>query len=109
MVVGLLLAYPVVNIVLKTWESLRQTPETEEVADERRRVLAMVEAGKISGEDGAELIGALRQSHVTASPTGLSLSGNRRVTMLGSVLVVIGFCLPWLMEGIQQQIAAAPD
>ena len=114
LVAGLLLAYPLMNIVMKTGES-PMNHETEEVADERRRVLAMVEAGKISGEDGAELIGALGQSHATASPAGLSLSGNRRVMLLGAVLVVVGFCLPWfsinlgqesrdMMDGMQQQM-----
>jgi hypothetical protein len=102
LVTGALLAYPLVHIVLKTGESPMNN-ESEEVADERRRVLAMVEAGKINGEDGAELIGALGQSHATASPAGLSLSGNRRVMMLGAVLVVVGFCLPWFDLNLGEQ------
>jgi hypothetical protein len=111
-VIGLLLAYPLVNCVLKGGE-LPMKNDSEELAEERRLVLAMVEAGKISGEDGAELIGALGQSRVTASDKGLSLSGNRRVMMLGAALVAVGFCLPWftinigaeardMMNGFQQ-------
>ena len=95
-VVGLLLAYPATNCVLKGGEKPVEQ-EGEALAEERRRVLAMVEAGKISGEDGAELIGALGQSRVVARDAGASarLTGNMRVMMLGAALVVVGFCLPW--------------
>jgi hypothetical protein len=105
MVMGLLLAYPLGNCVLKSGEGVVNT-EGEEVAEERRRVLAMVEAGKITGEDGAELIGALGQSHATSAPTGLGLSGNRRVMMLGAVLVVVGFCLPWFNLNLGEEAQA---
>ncbi len=99
-VLGLLLAYPLVNCVLKGGD-VPVGNDGEELAEERRRVLAMVEAGKISGDDGAELIGALGQSHAATVEKGLSLSGNRRVMMLGAALVVVGFCLPWFSINLE--------
>ena len=79
------------------------------MADERRRVLALVEAGKISGEDGAELIGALGQSRVVAREAGggARLTGNMRVMVLGAALVVVGFCLPWFSVDVGARMQEA--
>jgi hypothetical protein len=92
--IGLLLAYPVINIAL---QSGTQAPSQDapDLASERQRVLALVEAGKVSAEDGAELITALGQSRVIQAEQTNPLSPGRRVVLLGALLVLLGFCMPW--------------
>jgi hypothetical protein len=118
--VGLLLAYPLVNCAVMG-NGASPKDEANESAEERRRVLALVEAGKITAEEGAELIGALGQSrHVAAVEEGASMTGNRRLMLLGALLVVVGFCLPWFginvtevmrttMQGMQQTLPQIPN
>ena len=61
--------------------------------DERKRILAMVEDGKISTEEGAELLDALGKS--TALRAQDKLSRLDILVMAGSVIVFFGFLLPW--------------
>jgi hypothetical protein len=114
---GLLLAYPILNTAMKS-EPVLPAQEPEDLASERQRVLALVEAGKVSAEDGAELITALGQSRVVQAEQSNPLSGGRRVILLGAMLVLLGFCLPWFeirmdevmkeaMQGMQQVVGQA--
>lgn len=66
-----------------------------DLSEERRRVLAMVEMGKISGEDGAELIGALRGAGEGKAASAAPMGGGQRVIGIGACLVTAGFFLPW--------------
>lgn len=69
--------------------------------DERRRILAMVEDGKISTEEGAELLDALGKS--TALRAQDKLSRFDILVMTGSVIVFLGFLLPWTRINIGYQ------
>lgn len=91
---GLLLAYPIVNCILHGGQRA-QPQDTEDLTEERRRVLTLVETGKISGEDGAELIGTLGQSRASAPEDRGSFSAGKRLMLLGAMVVLVGFCLPW--------------
>lgn len=69
-----------------------------ELVEERRRVLTLVEAGKISGEDGAELISALGHSHAVSQKRVAGdggLSRGRWFMLLGAAVLLVGFLLPW--------------
>jgi hypothetical protein len=66
----------------------------------------MVEMGKISGEDGAELIAALRQTQVPTRRAG-GFSAGRRVMVAGTALVVAGFFLPWFRVDGAEMLRAA--
>jgi hypothetical protein len=65
-------------------------------AAEREKVLALLEAGKISADESAELLHALAASSAqpAAEPRG-PMSGNQKLALAGGVLVLIGFFLPW--------------
>jgi hypothetical protein len=62
--------------------------------EDRRMVLSLVQEGKVSGEQATELIKALGSSQKSASaqaPLAVSVMG----AVAGTILVVIGFMLPW--------------
>lgn len=61
---------------------------------ERKRIVTMVEEGKISTEEGAELLDALGKS--TALRGQDKLSRLDILVMVGAVIVFLGFLLPWI-------------
>ena len=90
---ALLLAFPLLNSL--GGKAVAGEPDAS--AEERRRVLALVETGKVSAEDGAELLAALSQSHASAVPDEQGgISGNRRLMLAGAAILLVGFFLPWL-------------
>src|SRR5207244_6473843 len=91
-----MIAYPVLNIVRQPGPP----PVTREnISPERERVLRMLEEGKITAEESAELLNALGQTvQRTAEPPATSTRGSR-LLFLGMVLVVVGFfLLPWFVN-----------
>lgn len=61
--------------------------------EERKRILAMVEQGKMTGEEGAELLDALGKS---SALRGQQTFGRLDVAILiGVAVTVFGFFLPW--------------
>jgi hypothetical protein len=98
---AVLLAYPAFNCLLSRRAAMHADDPS---AEERRRVLALVESGKISAADGAELISALGQSYAAGAfrQDDLALSGNRRMMLLGSAVVLVGFFLPWFTVNVGQ-------
>ena len=60
---------------------------------ERKRILGMVESGKMSSEEGAELLDAMGKSSALRGEEKFSRPD--MVVLLGSSLVVLGFFLPW--------------
>jgi len=95
-IILLILAAPVIigAIAFFKWVSEESVYCSE---DERRRILAMVEDGKISTEEGAELLDALGKS--TAFRAQDKLSRLDIVVMVGAVIVFLGFLLPWTRIG----------
>ncbi|HVX85519.1 MAG TPA: hypothetical protein VH253_12115 [Phycisphaerae bacterium] len=89
--VAALAAYPVVHAMAAGEGAEVLDP----LAEERRRVLTLVEMGKISGEDAAELIAALGPAPARARRTGRGFSVGRRLMTVGALLMVAAFFLPW--------------
>jgi hypothetical protein len=106
-----LLAYPLVNTMMQ--QSPRTSAPGESAspqqvsAEERQRILALVEAGKITAEDGAELLTALAQSQAAGSTAPGTLSGPRRVMLVGAAITLVGFFLPWFTTNISQAMRDA--
>jgi hypothetical protein len=80
--------------------------------------LALVVAGKITAEDGAELLTALAQSQA-AGNSATAISGPRRVMLVGAAIMLVGFFLPWFtlnemqamrdaVSGVQQSFSGFP-
>jgi len=75
------------------------------MSDERERVLKLLEEGKITAEEGAEILGALSE---TASPelhAPTAMTAGRKLLLLGALLVIVGFFLPWYSIDIGQEMA----
>jgi len=78
------------SVLLFRW--LNESSSTDE--GERKRIMEMVEAGKISSEEGKELLDALGRSSALRGEEKFSRPD---VVMLVAVaLVVLGFFLPWV-------------
>ncbi len=61
---------------------------------EREKILRMVENGKISAEEGSDLLDAMGRS--TALRGQEKFSRLDFVTLIGAALVILGFFLPWV-------------
>jgi hypothetical protein len=61
---------------------------------ERAKILRMVEEGKISAEEGSDLLDAMGRS--TALRGQEKFSRLDFVTLIGAALVILGFFLPWI-------------
>jgi hypothetical protein len=62
-------------------------------ADERERTLRMVEEGKITSEEGAELLKALGQSSDLQGQE--QFSRHDFMLLIGVAILIVGFFLPW--------------
>jgi hypothetical protein len=95
--------YPLARTILQVERG--NMTRVNETSEERRRVLALVEAGKISGEDGAELISALGETAVREEPVVNLFSRGRLLMFVGAGLVLLGFLLPWFVINIGAEMA----
>jgi hypothetical protein len=107
----LLTAYPVIRM-----ESSAVAPAsaTEDLSAEREKIVSMLEAGKLTPEESAELLQALGESSRGRVRT-VPLTGSQRLILIGAALVALGFFLPWfvinpgkeagrMMQQMQQQM-----
>jgi hypothetical protein len=101
-----LLAYPLAETVMQSSRSPESTP-LQAPAEERQRVLALVEAGKISAEDAAELLSALAQSQVANIEAATLVTGPRKLIIAGAAVVLLAFFLPWFSINISQAMREA--
>lgn len=80
------------------WLFSKVSPDSSVSTPERRRILQMLEEGKITAQEGSELLDAMGRSS--------ALRGAEKFTRLdlamlaGVSLVVLGFFLPWARVGI---------
>jgi hypothetical protein len=91
-----LLAFPVLHMVMDT--SSPQPPVTtgDTLSPDRERVLKMLDDGKITAQESAELLNALAHSAPARPPQPASAPAPyRKMVWLGAALVVISFFLPW--------------
>lgn len=93
---GLLLAYPIFNLASASPQIAPAGP-VEDLSDEREKVLQLLEAGKITADESADLLNALGQTVPQRPvPAGeMAMSPARKIVLLGAVLLLIGFFLPW--------------
>lgn len=89
--VGLLLVYPVGNSMGR---GASPAAGRSDLGPERERVLSMLEAGRITAEESAELLSALAATQPVAEPERRFSSSERRA-LVGAVVVLIAFFLPW--------------
>lgn len=105
---GLLLAYPVFSLASAAPQPVPAGP-TEDLSADREKVLQLLEAGKISADESAELLNALGQS-VPQRPVPaneMDLSPARKIVLLGAALLVAGFFLPWFNINLGQMMNEA--
>jgi hypothetical protein len=107
--ISLLLIYPLIGTLSHPPEAQATVPQAP--AEERQRVLALVEAGKISAEDAAELLSALAQSQAAGveAAVAVSFSPSRRIMLAGAAVTLLGFLLPWFTINITRAMNAAID
>lgn len=110
-VAALLAAYPLIRMESP---AAAPAPVAEDLSAEREKIVSMLEAGKLTPEESAELLQALGES--SRSPARpVPLSGSQRLILIGAALVALGFFLPWfvinpgkeagrMMEQVQHQM-----
>ena len=89
-----LLAYPLFNMAATSPES--PAPATDTLSPERERVLKMLDDGKITAQESAELLNALPHS-VPARAPQCAPAPYRKMVWLGLALLLIGFFFPWFV------------
>jgi len=83
----------VLSVIGYLWLSKWLNNGSSDDIAERRRIMEMVEAGKISSDEGKELLDALGRSSAMRGEEKFSRAD---VVMLAAVaLVILGFFLPW--------------
>lgn len=92
-----LLGFPIINTIMQTPAPVSTPREAENLSAEREKVLSMLEVGKITAEESAELLNALAatKSPEPSRSSAMKISPQRRLTFIGAALVLIGFFLPW--------------
>jgi hypothetical protein len=109
-----LLAYPILNMVSAT---AQPTPaKVEDLSPDRDRVLRMLDEGKITADESAELLNALGHTvQPPRLPSSTATEPHRKMVLVGLVLLLIGFFLPWfsfnlgdemnrVISGLQAQV-----
>ncbi len=81
---------------------LRASPLPEPNATERQRVLTMLDSGKITAAECAELLNAL---NYTEQPrTARTAAAPQKLVLIGAALLLIGFFLPWFTINPQAEL-----
>jgi hypothetical protein len=108
--IGLLLLWPVLNTERAPIAPIAPTAQSSTLppgCNEREKVLALLEAGKITAEESAELLHALASTTTNPSQTKPPTARPRGVVLAGAVLVLIGFFLPWFSFSPGEKLSAA--
>ncbi|MEO5915887.1 MAG: hypothetical protein ABIS50_16750 [Luteolibacter sp.] len=90
---GSLIAYPLIRMESP---AAVEVPVADDLSAEREKILTMLESGKLTADESAELLQALRQSP-PASPRQMPLTSGQRLMLIGAALVGLGFFLPWFV------------
>jgi hypothetical protein len=90
LLVGALLIQPLVN----TLNAAEPTPPDNcQLSDERQKVLSLLESGRITSQECADLLNALGATG--QAPSIVIFSPRRRLLLTGAGLTLFGFFLPW--------------
>jgi hypothetical protein len=98
-----LLAYPLLNMAADSFKPVE--PKTDNLKSERERVLKMLDDGKITATESAELLNALGHSAQPARPQASASNPQRKMILTGLVLLLIGFFLPWFSVNPSDEMA----
>jgi hypothetical protein len=102
---GLLLAYPLLNMASDSAQPSPAVPP-EDLSSEREKVLQLLEAGKISAVESAELLNALGHSAPPPPKPVAEINPQRKMVLLGAALLLIGFFLPWFTINLGEKISS---
>ena len=105
---GLVLVYPVFNLVSAAPQPAPAAP-AEDLSAERDKVLRLLEAGKITADESAELLNALGSTvpHRPPPDADMKMSPARKMVLLGAALLLVGFFLPWFSINTSQLFSEA--
>jgi len=94
-----LLAYPLLNMAMteNSAPAAAPPPVAGAVAPERERVLKLLDDGKITAAECAELLNALGQTTVQPPAPPTAVAAHRMMVFIGAALLLVGFFLPWLV------------
>jgi hypothetical protein len=92
-VAAALAAYPVLRMESAPVTS---TP-VDDLSVEREKIVAMLEAGKLTPDESAELLQALSETSRAQERRPLVLTTGQRLMLIGAALVTFGFFLPWFV------------
>ncbi len=103
-----LLAFPFLNMATAPTTAQAPAAPTDALSPERERVLKMLDGGKITASESAELLNALGQS---AQPLAAKStpSPHRKLVWIGAALLLIGFFLPWFVVKVGDVQGAMND
>jgi hypothetical protein len=93
-------AYPVIRMdapaTAPTAPRVVPAPPSDGHSLEREKIVSMLEAGKLTPDESAELLQALSEKP-QAALRQVPLTGGQRFMLIGAALVALGFFLPWLV------------
>jgi hypothetical protein len=95
-----LLAFPAMHSASLYLQAPPLPPESS--APERQRVLNMLDSGKITASECAELLSALNFSEKPRAANAVAAPA-RKLALIGAVLLLIGFFLPWFSINAQAE------
>ncbi len=92
---GALAVYPA--IVPPTSATGTPLPTADSMASDREKVLSLLESGKITAMESAELLNALGSTARASEPAPIVMTSAQRLVLIGAGVLLIGFFLPWLV------------
>ena len=93
-----------IHRLLRSSPSASQPPgPAPDTSAERQRVLRLLEEQKITSEDAGELLNALAES-ARPQTAPVVTSGARKLMVLGAVIVLVGFFLPWASINVDREM-----
>ena len=107
------LAYPLVTTAIgadsASGRSASSAPgwATADLSPERERVLRMLEDGKVTAEEAAELLSALGHTLPAAPTTVEPWTAGRKLMLVGAAAVLLGFFLPWFSFNMSEEMQRA--
>jgi hypothetical protein len=69
----------------------------DDLSLEREKIVSMLEAGKLTPDESAELLQALSETSRAQAERPVALTASQRLILIGASLVVFGFFLPWFV------------
>lgn len=98
--------YPLLNMFSQSSQQRAVVPPApptgEECFKERDKVLSLLEEGKITPEESAELLNAL---NISSNNPSFSRPKTNNLLVVGGALILIGFFLPWFTYDLGKEMA----